>query len=102
MSTNGKSFWSRIGDQFGLQIIRDYLVPVETNNFWYSLGGILGIAIVLQFFFGFVLLYKYIPDASLAFGITKSFIDTPSWKIILNFHFYNAMLIVGLVAAHMM
>lgn len=102
MATENNSFWSRIGDQFGLGIIRDYLVPVETNNLWYSLGGILGIAIALQFLFGFVLLYKYIPDAGLAFGITQSFINSPSWKIILNFHFYNAILIVGLVAAHMM
>jgi quinol-cytochrome oxidoreductase complex cytochrome b subunit len=102
--TSGKnsSFWSRIGDQFGLNIIREYLIPVETNNFWYSLGGILGISIALQFLFGFILLYKYIPDAGLAFGITQSFINSPSWKIVLNFHFWNSFLIVGLIAAHMM
>ena len=102
MSTEHKSFWSRIGDQFGTGILRDYLVPVETNNLWYSLGGILGIAIALQFFFGFILLYKYIPDAGIAFGITKAFIDSPTWKIVLNFHFWNSFVIVGLVAAHMM
>ncbi|HLN88450.1 MAG TPA: cytochrome b N-terminal domain-containing protein, partial [Candidatus Binatia bacterium] len=105
MSGNGesekKSLWSRIGDQIGFGVIRDYMVPVETNNVWYSLGGILGVAIVLQFIFGIILLYKYIPDAGLAFGITQSFINSPTWKIILNFHFYNAMLIVGLLAAHM-
>ncbi len=104
MSTDGenKSIWSRVGDQIGYGVIRDYLVPVETNNIWYSLGGILGIAIVLQFIFGFILLYKYIPDAGIAFGITQSFINSPTWKIILNFHFYNSFLIVGLLATHMM
>ncbi len=102
MSNNDKSFWSRVGDQLGLGIIRDYLVPVETNNLWYSLGGILGVAIALQFLFGIILLYKYIPDAGIAFGITQSFINSPTWKIILNFHFWNAILIVGLLAAHMM
>jgi hypothetical protein len=53
MSTDdeSKSIWSRVGDQLGYGVIRDYLVPVETNNVWYSLGGILGIAIVLQFIF---------------------------------------------------
>jgi quinol-cytochrome oxidoreductase complex cytochrome b subunit len=102
MANNDKSFWTRVGDQLGFGIIRDYLIPVETNNIWYSLGGILGVAIALQFIFGFVLLYKYVPDAGLAFGITQSFIDSPTWKIILNFHFYNAILIVGLVTAHMM
>ena len=102
MSNERKSLLSRIGDQLGTGIIRDYLVPVETNNFWYSLGGILGISIVLQFIFGFILLYKYIPDAGLAFGITQSFINSPTWKIILNFHFWNAVLMMGLIAAHMM
>ncbi len=102
MSTERKSFWARVGDQFGLRIIHDYLVPAETNNFWYSLGGILGISLALQFLFGFILLYKYIPDAGLAFGITQSFINSPSWKIVLNFHFWNSFVIVGLIAAHMM
>lgn len=101
MSDN-KSLISRIGDQFGTGILRDYLVPVETNNFWYSLGGILGVALVLQFIFGFILLYKYIPDASQAYGITSNLIKTPGWNIILNFHYWNSFLIFGLLLAHMM
>jgi len=37
-----KAFGDRVSEQFGLRgIISEYLVPVETNTFWYTLGGVL-------------------------------------------------------------
>ena len=43
-----KGWWSRTIDQFGFgQLVRDYLIPVETNSIWYSLGGVLAISLAL-------------------------------------------------------
>ncbi len=98
----GRGFWVRCGDQFGLQLVREYLIPAETNNFWYSLGGILGISLAAEFLTGFILLFKYVPDAGLAFGITQSLLNSPTWKIVLNFHYWNSFLIFGLLMLHMM
>lgn len=95
-------FWPRVGDQLGSSLLREYLIPVETNNFWYALGGILGIALVMQFLTGFIILFKYIPDAGLAFGITQSLIDSPTWHIILNFHYWDSFLIAILLVLHIM
>lgn len=97
-----QSFCSQIADQFGYRIIFEYLIPPETNNFWYSMGGILGICLALEFLTGILLLFKYIPDAGLAFSITKSLINSTGWKTIINFHFFNSYLIFGLLMAHMM
>lgn len=95
-------FFSRLGDQFGMRILRDYLIPAETNSFWYSLGGILGISIVLEFLTGFLLLFKYIPDAGLAYGITRSLINSPTWKVVINFHYLNAFVIFVILMVHLM
>lgn len=100
--TQSPSFWSRIGDQVGARILREYLIAEETNNFWYSLGGIIGISLALQFITGFLLLFKYIPDAALAYGITQSLINSPTWHIILNFHYWSSFLVFGLFMLHMM
>ena len=56
--TQSTSCWSRIGDQVGTRILHEYLIAEETNNFWYSIGGVLGIALALQFITGFILLFK--------------------------------------------
>ncbi len=35
-------FWGAVEDQFALrQLISEYLIPAETNNLWYTLGGVL-------------------------------------------------------------
>jgi ubiquinol-cytochrome c reductase cytochrome b subunit len=90
-------------DQFGIrQLIREYLIPVETNSIWYSLGGVLAISLALEIATGLLLTYAYVPDASLAYGITANLLQSAGWSIVINFHFYNAFLIFGLVLIHML
>src|SRR5690349_18902517 len=97
-----KGWLSRSLDQFGFgQLVRDYLIPVETNSIWYSLGGVLAIALVLEIVTGMLLTYVYIPDASLAYGITSNLLASAGWSVVLNFHYYNSYLIFGLVMVHM-
>jgi quinol-cytochrome oxidoreductase complex cytochrome b subunit len=82
-------------------LIREYLTPVEVNNIWYALGGVLAIALGLEFLTGFLLLFRYTPDAGQAYALTVNTLQTPGWSVILNFHYYNAYLIFGLVMVHM-
>lgn len=97
-----KGVWSRTLDEFGFQqLVTEYLIPVETNSIWYSLGGVLAISIALEIATGLLLTYVYVPDASLAYGITSGLLSTPGWSIVINFHFYNSFLIFGLVMIHM-
>ena len=92
----------RILDQFGFrQLVSDYLIPVETNSIWYSLGGVLAISLALEIVTGLLLTYVYVPDARLAYGITANLLASAGWAIVLNFHYYNAYLIFGLVMVHM-
>jgi quinol-cytochrome oxidoreductase complex cytochrome b subunit len=56
----------------------------------------------MQFLSGFILAFKYIPDAGLAYGITKSMIESPTWRTVLNFHYFNSYVIFALLMAHMM
>jgi len=91
-----------LADQFGFrQLVSDYLIPVESNSIWYLLGGVLAIGLGLEIVTGFLLSLVYIPDAGQAYGITQHLIATPGWSIVINFHFYNALLIFGLVMLHM-
>ncbi|MDR3631099.1 MAG: cytochrome b N-terminal domain-containing protein [Desulfocapsaceae bacterium] len=94
---------SRISEQFGItSMVSTYLIPEDTNNFWYSIGGILGIALAMQFVTGFILMFKYVPDAALAYGITKGMIESPTWRVILNFHYFNSFVVFALLFAHIM
>ena len=97
-----RGWLSRTADQFGFQqLVSEYLIPVETNSVWYSLGGVLAISLLLEIVTGMLLTYVYVPDASLAYGITAGLLASPGWAIVLNFHFYNAYLIFALVMIHM-
>ena len=97
-----RGFGSTLADQFGVrQMLAEYLIPVETNNIFYLLGGVLAISLGLEIFSGFLLSLVYTPDANLAYGITQHLLATPGWALILNFHFYNSYLIFGLVMIHM-
>jgi quinol-cytochrome oxidoreductase complex cytochrome b subunit len=92
-----------IEDQFALrQLISEYLIPVETNVIWYALGGVLAIALILEILTGTLLTLKYVPDAGRAYDITKELIDSPIWRLVLGFHYFNAFLIFGLVMVHML
>jgi cytochrome b6 len=97
-----RGFGATLADQFGIrQMLAEYLIPVETNNIFYLLGGVLAISLGLEVFSGFLLALVYTPDAGLAYGITQHLLTTPGWALILNFHFYNSYLIFGLVMVHM-
>ncbi len=101
--TKRRGIWARCKDQLALApLIGEYYIPEETNNFWYSLGGILAISLVFQVVSGIILALKYIPDAALAFGIVSDMIHSRFWGITLGFHYFNSFLIFGLVMAHMM
>ncbi len=96
-------FLGIVEDQFALrQLISEYLIPKETNNFWYTLGGVLAIALVLEFVTGFLLSFAYNPDAGQAYDVTRRLIETPVWSVVINFHFWNSFVIFGLVMIHML
>ncbi len=93
----------RLEDEFGIsQLIRDYMIPVETNSIWYLLGGVLAISLALEILTGIFLSLVYTPDAGKAYSITAELLRTPGWNIILNFHYWNSFLIFGLVMIHML
>ena len=98
----GAGLGERLEDQLALrQLVREYLIPAETNNFWYTLGGVLAIALVLEVFTGFLLSFPYQPDAGRAYDITSNLMKLPIWSVIINFHFWASYLIFGLVMVHM-
>lgn len=100
--TPPRGLFGTLSDQFGFhQMISDYLIPIESNNFWYLLGGVLGIALAVEIGTGVLLSLVYVPDAGQAFGITQHLIATGGWSVVLNFHFYNSFVIFGLVMVHM-
>jgi menaquinol-cytochrome c reductase cytochrome b subunit len=95
--------WEALGDQFALRpLIKEYLIPVEANNLWYALGGVLAISLVLEVVTGMLLSLVYVPDASRAFDITKGLMQDAPWALVLNLHYWNAFLIFALVMVHMM
>ncbi len=97
------AFRDRVKDQLGVRgMISEYLIPVETNTFWYSLGGVLGIALVLEIVTGMLLALRYVPDAGRAYGITKTLLNEGGWSVVLNFHYWTAYVIFALVMVHMM
>jgi quinol-cytochrome oxidoreductase complex cytochrome b subunit len=97
------AFRDQVKDQLGMRgMISEYLIPVETNTFWYSLGGVLGISLVLEILTGMVLTLRYIPDAGRAYAITRTLLNEGGWSWVLNFHYWNAYVIFALVLIHMM
>jgi quinol-cytochrome oxidoreductase complex cytochrome b subunit len=95
--------WRGLEDQFGVtQLIRDYLIPVETNSIWYLLGGVLAISLTLEILTGVLLSLMYAPDAARAYSITADLLRRSGWRIILNFHYWNGFLVFGLVMVHML
>ena len=83
-------------------LIREYLIPVETNTIWYVLGGVLGFAILLELITGGLISLKYLPDASRAYTDTYNLLHSRVWHVVLNFHYFNSFLIFGLVMIHML
>jgi quinol-cytochrome oxidoreductase complex cytochrome b subunit len=97
------AFRDRVKDQLGVRgMISEYLIPVETNTFWYSLGGVLGISLILEILTGMLLALRYVPDAGRAYAITKTLLNEGGWSVVLNFHYWNAYVIFALVMIHMM
>jgi len=102
-----RGWWAAVRDQLGLEPliaswIRDYLIPTETNTIWYTLGGVLAIALALELLTGVILIFVYQPDAAVAYLSTRDMLASRGWSIILNFHYYTAYLIFALVMVHMM
>ena len=98
-----RAFGGRVKDQLGLRgVVSEYLVPVETNTFWYTLGGVLAISLVLEILTGFVLVLRYRPDAGVAYQLTQTMLGEGGWSVVLNFHYWAAYVIFALVMIHMM
>jgi len=98
-----RAFRGRVKEQLGLRgMISEYLVPVETNTFWYTLGGVLAILLALEIATGMLLALRYIPDAGRAYGITSTLLHEGGWSVVLNFHYWNAYVIFALILVHMM
>ena len=97
---------NRVEEQLGVDGVRgmvsEYMIPVETNTVSYTLGGVLGIALVLEIATGMLLTMRYLPDAGRAYGITKTLLSEPGWSVVLNFHYWAAYVIFALVMVHMM
>src|SRR6266511_1719826 len=92
-----------IREQLGLRgMISEYMVPVEVNTFWYTLGGVLAIALLLEIATGMLLALRYLPDAGQAYQITARLLDEGGWSVVLNFHYWTAYVIFGLVPIHML
>ncbi|HZC98873.1 MAG TPA: cytochrome b N-terminal domain-containing protein [Actinomycetes bacterium] len=97
------AFRDRVKEQLGLRgMISEYMIPVETNTFWYTLGGVLAIALVLEIISGMVLALRYLPDAGQAYQITSKLLDEGGWSVALNFHYWTSYVIFGLVMIHML
>jgi quinol-cytochrome oxidoreductase complex cytochrome b subunit len=97
------AFRDRVKEQLGLRgMISEYMIPVETNTVWYTLGGVLAIALVLEIISGMVLALRYVPDAGQAYQITSKLLDEGGWSVALNFHYYTSYVIFGLVMIHML
>lgn len=94
---------TRIKEQLGVEgMVREYMIPIETNTISYVLGGVLAISLVLELATGILLATRYVPDAGKAYGITKTLLGEGGWSVVLNFHYYNAYLIFALLMVHMM
>jgi quinol-cytochrome oxidoreductase complex cytochrome b subunit len=99
----GSRLWNAIEDQFALrQLIEEYLIPIESNVIWYTLGGVLMFSLLLEVVTGVLLGLAYAPDAGRAYAITKSLMETPGWSVVINFHYWNSFLIFALVMIHML
>ena len=97
------TFGEVIEEQLALrQLLREYLIPAETNNIWYTLGGVLAITLALEVFTGILLTFVYAPDAGRAFAVTSDLLKTPVWSVVINFHFWAAYVIFALVMVHML
>jgi quinol-cytochrome oxidoreductase complex cytochrome b subunit len=91
-----------ITEQLGVRgIVREYMIPVDTNTIWYSLGGVLAISLVLEILTGMLLATRYVPDAGTAYQTTSTLLKQGGWNVALNFHFWNAYVIFALVMIHM-
>jgi quinol-cytochrome oxidoreductase complex cytochrome b subunit len=102
-----REWWAGVREQLGIDtlfgsLVRDYMIPSETNTVWYVLGGVLAIALGFEFLTGTILLFTYTPDAAVAWQKTRDLLASSGWSIILNFHYYTAYLIFALVLVHMM
>jgi ubiquinol-cytochrome c reductase cytochrome b subunit len=101
-----KGIIATIEDQFGVRkLIQEYLIPIETNNIWYTLGGVLAIALILEILTGMALATIYTPDGNVAYQTTADLIAGKRgfvWMVTLNFHYWNAFLIFALVMVHML
>jgi quinol-cytochrome oxidoreductase complex cytochrome b subunit len=92
-----------VREQLGLRgMISEYMVPVEVNTFWYALGGVLAILLVLEIATGMLLALRYVPDAGQAYQLTAKLLDQGGWKVVLNFHYWTSYVIFALVIIHMM
>ena len=75
----GLGTWETIEDQLAVRsLIREYVIPVEANVVWYALGGVLMIALLLKMVTGPLLIFQYVPDAAIAYDITRSLIQARS------------------------
>ena len=102
-----RAWWGGVREQLGIDplvggLVRNYMIPAETNTVWYVLGGVLAIALGFELLTGAILLFTYTPNAATAWQKTRDLLASPGWSIILNFHYYAAYLIFGLVMLHMM
>ncbi len=90
-----------IEDRFGLSALR-YRVPAHANTFWYTLGGITFVGILVLVLTGIYLAQYYNPDQSGA-RLSVLYIQNvaPFGDVIRGIHVWTAYLVVITAALHL-
>lgn len=93
--------WGWIDDRTGLSVFR-YPVPAHANTFWYTLGGITFVGIIVLFITGIWLAQYYDPNP-VAARTSVLYIQNraPLGDIIRGIHVWTAYLVVITAALHL-
>ena len=93
--------WGWLDDRLGLSALR-YHVPAHANTFWYTLGGITFVGIVVLIVTGVWLTQYYNPDPA---GARESVLyiqnQAPLGDVIRGIHVWTAYIVVITAALHM-
>jgi ubiquinol-cytochrome c reductase cytochrome b subunit len=96
------SLWGWLDDRMGLSALR-YPVPMHANTFWYTLGGITFVGIVVLALTGIWLAQYYNPDPAAA-RESVAYIQNlaPFGDVIRGVHVWTAYLVVIAAFLHLM
>lgn len=96
-----KRTWDYIDEHLGLSALR-YPVPRHANTFWYTLGGMTFVGLIVLVLTGLWLAQYYNPDPAAA-RVSVEYIQNqaPLGDIIRGIHVWTAYIVVVLVVLHL-